>query len=112
MVMKLEKRVGSVQNYNGGKTHFTKPIRIVIKLVPPKQNKNMTKDINGKEIKKGDTVLVEQAWEDESGQYHDEYAEIISIGINGELSVKFLNVSDEVQEFLKGMEWWPDQVSL
>lgn len=72
----------------------------------------MTKDINGNEIKRGDTVLIEQVWEDEAGHYHDEYAEIIGIGVNGELSVKFLNVSDEVQKFLEGMEWTSGQVSL
>lgn len=71
-----------------------------------------TKDINGNEIKKGDTVLIEQAWEDEAGHYHDEYAEVIGIGESGELSVEFLNVSDEVQKFLEGMEWTGDQVSL
>lgn len=39
-------------------------------------------------IKVGDRVLVEQAWEDESGAYHDDYAEVVAIE-NGEVFLKW-----------------------
>jgi len=54
-------------------------------------------------MKIGDKILVEQAWEDDNGHFHDEYAEVVSIGINGELGLEFQN--EEINEFLAGAEY-------
>ncbi len=53
------------------------------------------------EIKVGDRVLVEQAWEDEGGAYHDDYAEVVAIE-NGEATLKWED--PKVDEFLKGTD--------
>ena len=44
---------------------------------------------NPNNIKVGDTIYVEEAWEDEGGYYHDEYAKVTGIDDNGYLSLKF-----------------------
>lgn len=54
------------------------------------------------EITIGDNILIEQAWEDEAGNYHDEYADVESIDDKGNMTLKFINVSPEVEEFLDG----------
>lgn len=41
------------------------------------------------EIKVGDRVFIEQAWEDEAGNYHDAFAEVIGKEDDGELRLKF-----------------------
>lgn len=51
------------------------------------------------EIKVGDTILVEQAWEDDSGMYHDEYAKVLSIDENGDMKLKFKR--KKINEYLK-----------
>ena len=56
-------------------------------------------------LKVGDTILVEQAWEDELGQYHDEYAKIRAINKEGKMKLNFEDVSQEVREFLQGAEF-------
>jgi hypothetical protein len=53
------------------------------------------------QIKVGDRVLVEEAWEDESGYYHDAFAEVVGIE-NGEAKLKFED--KRVDEFLKGSD--------
>ena len=60
----------------------------------------MNKEINKNNLKVGDVIMVEEAWEDEGGYYHDEQAEIISIDEKGELELNFFNASKEVKEFL------------
>lgn len=62
-----------------------------------------------KEIKVGDTVLVEQAWEDETGNYHDEYAEVLSVK-EGLAELKFFEANEEVQKFLGYMQWSIEQL--
>lgn len=47
-------------------------------------------------------ILIEQAWEDESGQYHDEYAKVLSISADGTMTLEFPCATPEVQEFLEG----------
>ncbi len=42
-----------------------------------------------KEIKVGDTILIEQAWEDESGIFNDEYATVLSIDKNGDMKLDY-----------------------
>lgn len=56
-----------------------------------------------KAIRVGDRVLVEQAWEDETGNYHDEYAIV-----KDEQGVdNFVLTFDDprVDDFLDGFEW-------
>jgi len=43
-------------------------------------------------IKVGDTIEIEQAWEDNGGACHDETAEVIYIHKGGEMQLKFKNV--------------------
>ena len=64
----------------------------------------MNREINKNNLKVGDIIMVEEAWEDEIGNYHDEAAEITTIDENGELSLIFPEASKEVQEFLKGTD--------
>jgi hypothetical protein len=57
-------------------------------------------------IKVGDTIFVEDAWEDESGAYHDASAEVLSIDENGFMKLKFLR--EDVTEWLDGAEFHVD----
>lgn len=60
---------------------------------------------NPNNIKVGDTIYVEQAWEDEIGQYHDEYAQVTKINEEtGELSLEFNR--PEITDFLSGAEYF------
>ena len=52
-------------------------------------------------FKVGDTVYVEQAWEDQAGHLHDEYAVITSIR-NGGLSAKLKFKNQKVNAFFYG----------
>ena len=54
-------------------------------------------------IQAGDRVLVEQAWEDEAGNYHDEYATVTHVRDDGSIDLKF----DErrINEFLRSAEF-------
>lgn len=56
-----------------------------------------------KKIKIGDEIYVEQAWEDESGAYHDEYAIVQEIDDKGFMKLKF--DKDEVNDFLADAEY-------
>ena len=56
-----------------------------------------------------DMVLLEECWEDESGNYHDEYAEIISVE---PLRLKFIDVSDIVADFLSQQEFTIEDITI
>lgn len=61
-------------------------------------------ELNPNGLKVGDTILVEQAWEDEMGNYHDESAEVEAIDSeDGSLTLKFPN--QEVNDFLRDAEF-------
>lgn len=62
------------------------------------------------EIKVGSRVFVEQAWEDQVGNYHDEYATVSKIDDRGRLSLIF--DLPEVTKFLKGAEYRAEDVEL
>lgn len=59
--------------------------------------------ITKKKIKVGDTIYIEQAWEDENGHFHDEYAEVLEIDEDGNMSLKFSK--EEVNKFLANAEF-------
>lgn len=64
-----------------------------------------------KEFKIGDKVLVEQAIEDDKGNYHDEYATIIWIDEDsGACKLKF--DKPFVDEFLDGIEYKKEDLQL
>ena len=54
-------------------------------------------------IKVGDTIEVEQAWEDDAGAYHDEEAEVLSIDNKGDMKLKFDR--KDITEWLNGAEF-------
>lgn len=54
--------------------------------------------------KVGDTIYVEQAYEDESGAYHDEYAEVLEIDDQGFMKLSFDD--PKVTEFLTGADYY------
>lgn len=56
---------------------------------------------NKNDLKVGDEILVEQAWEDETGNYHDEYAKIIEINKKGEMTLDFYDTTEEAREFIE-----------
>ena len=55
-------------------------------------------------VKSGDWILIEQAWEDESGAYHEVDARVKSIYKDGVMDLMF-STSDEVMEYLKGFQY-------
>lgn len=54
------------------------------------------------EISIGDIVKVEECWEDTTGAYHDEFAEVISLN---PIKLNFLDVPDKLREFLNACEF-------
>ena len=60
--------------------------------------------MNPNNLKVGDRIEVEQAWEDESGAYHDEFPTVLEIKDNGELKLDF--GSKEINDFLKDAEFF------
>jgi hypothetical protein len=54
------------------------------------------------DLQVGDRVFIEQAWEDEAGHFHDDFAEIERIS-GGRFYLKFER--PEIDEFLKGCDW-------
>ena len=62
----------------------------------------MENELNKNNLKVGDIILVEQAWEDEHGNHLDESAEIIAVKENGELELNFLQAPEKVKKFLEG----------
>lgn len=70
--------------------------------------------VNPNGIKVGDVIEVQQAWEDESGVYHDEFPVVDGIAEDGRLTLNFGNV--ELNTFLEGAEFYakdykPEKVS-
>jgi hypothetical protein len=63
-----------------------------------------------KTIKVGDTVLIEQAWEDEAGNYHDEWAKVLDIKETGEVKLEFN--TKQVNDFLADAEFNINELSL
>lgn len=70
----------------------------------------MLQPMEEKEIKVGSRVFVEQAWEDQTGNYHDEYATVKAIDQRGRLSLTF--DTPEVTKFLQGAEYRAEDVEL
>lgn len=62
-------------------------------------------------IRVGQIVLVEQAWEDETGAYHDEWATVCSVD---PVRLHFFDVylSREVSEFLSTQEFTLNQLTV
>lgn len=58
-----------------------------------------------KELKIGDEICVEQAWEDTSGAYHDEWAKVLNIKEDGTLELDFYDASPKIKEWLEGFEF-------
>lgn len=52
--------------------------------------------------KVGDKIFVEQAWEDQTGFYHDEVAEVVAIN-EGLMDLRFDR--EEVTRWLRGCEY-------
>ena len=61
-------------------------------------------NINPNNIKIGDVIEVEQAWEDEAGNYHDEYPTVTDMHEDGELELDFND--DKLNAFLKEAEFF------
>ena len=64
----------------------------------------MEEEVNKNNLVVGDIIMVEQAWEDEMGNYHDEAAEIKAIDEKGELALEFYEAPEKVKEFLAGTD--------
>lgn len=60
---------------------------------------------NPNHIAVGDTIEVEQAWEDEQGNLHDEFPTVLAVNEEtGELSLDFGRA--ETNEFLAGADFF------
>ena len=63
-------------------------------------------------VKKGDTVLLEQAWEDEAGNYHDEFVEVAKVLPDGTFTVRIGHwktrtyKQEKLQAWLNQMDWY------
>ena len=68
-------------------------------------------------LKIGDEVLIEQAWEDEAGHYHDEYATISRVLSDRSLKFrighwKTRNARNQkIQAWINKFEWYPENVT-
>lgn len=62
-----------------------------------------TTQTNPNNLEVGHQILIEQAWEDEAGNYHDEYAIIEIIRPDGSMEVKFKD--ERINQFLKDAEY-------
>ncbi len=49
------------------------------------------KNNKDQEIKVGSYVLIEQAWEDERGDFHDEDADVLKVNDDGTVELKWLS---------------------
>lgn len=73
-------------------------------------------DMHGSPLYVGDTVYLEQCWEDQAGNYHDEYVEVAGINPDGTLKFRighFLTRKkrdQELQAYLNKCEWYPKDV--
>ena len=69
------------------------------------------------EIKIGDEVLIEQAWEDEAGYYRDEYVTVSRILPDGRLKFRIGHWKTRKQRdrkkqaWINRFEWYPKDVS-
>jgi hypothetical protein len=61
---------------------------------------------NVNNLKVGDQILVEQAWETESGEYIDELATITKIEDDGLLELEWPNASEEIKSILQVSEFY------
>jgi len=61
-------------------------------------------NVNPNNIKIGDTILVEQAWESESGDYFDEFAIVEDIDSAGKMKLRFAR--KDVNKFLEEAEFF------
>ncbi len=75
----------------------------------------MSKEIK---VSVGDSVLLEQCWEDEAGNYHDEHVEIARILPDGRLKFrighwKSRKMRDQrLQAYLNQQDWYEKDISL
>lgn len=65
--------------------------------------KQQKEEVTEPELKVGSVILVEQAWEDIRGEYHDEYAKVLSIDNLGFMKLEF--EKEEINKFLKDCEY-------
>lgn len=79
----------------------------------------MNGELKEAKVKVGDEVLIEQAWEDEQGNYHDEYAVVSRILSDGQLKFqigghwKVRNArAQKIQAWLNQMEWYEENVEI
>lgn len=81
-----------------------------------KETKVQIKDYYGKELKIGDDVTIEQAWEDVAGHYHDECCTISRILPDGQLKFRIGHWKtrtaheEKVQAFLNRCEFYGENV--
>jgi len=57
-----------------------------------------------RKLQPGDVIWMEEAWEDETGAYHDEEAKVEAVE-DGRLVLSWPNVCPAVAEFLRGCEF-------
>lgn len=62
-----------------------------------------------KEIKKGDSVYIEQCWEDEVGNYHDEVARVYWVR-DGQARLVFSHKN--LNAWFKGQTWPVEELEL
>ncbi len=71
-----------------------------------------------KELKIGDNVLLEQAWEDDAGYYHDEYLTIKRILPDRRLQFRIGHYKTRkqkdqlLQAWINKFEWYADDVKI
>lgn len=69
-------------------------------------------------FKIGDEVLIEQAWEDEQGNYHDEFATVSKILPNGTIKFRIghwkkrKSKDQRIQAWLNKQEWYEKDLQL
>ncbi len=71
--------------------------------------KAFNKYMNPNNLKVGDVIEIEQAWEDEQGNYHDENPTILEIKENGELKLDFGR--KDINKFLSSAEFFAKDYS-
>lgn len=54
-------------------------------------------------IKVGDIIEIQDAWEDTSGAYHDEFPEVLAIDDDGDMKLKFDR--KDITKFLESAEF-------
>lgn len=59
-------------------------------------------------IRVGDEILLEEAWEDEAGHYHDEYVTVARIEPDGRFKVRINGGyrAKRIQAWLNKMDWY------